>query len=260
MIKPTIFFQTCLTKDIYQKDYPSIEFDRVEDLKDREYDLPLLFCSLQDARRLKREKPNLRRGLFYPEEFLRFTRYSQYIPKNWLLNSEYLVLPYDEITHWLPRLIDIFGESLFIRPDSPNKPFTGFSKTGVSELAFELGALRMTEHINPDELCIIASAKTIPETEWRFWLIDEQIVTFAPYTWNFRNQDTITNQKPSSDMLNMATDLAVRLVEHDNALVADFIDTPEGPKLVELNAVSTSGWYRGMDYHSLIEELVALFC
>jgi hypothetical protein len=197
--------------------------------------------------------------LFYPEKFLRFTRYSQFIPRNVLLNSDYLVLPYGEIVNWLPRLIEIFGESLFIRPDSPNKPFTGFSKTGVAELSFELGALAITECIDSSELCIIAPAKTIPEIEWRFWLIEEQIVTFAPYTWNLRNQDVITRSKPSSEMLNAATDLAVRLVEHDNALVADFVETPEGPKLVELNAVSTSGWYKGMDYNALIEELVALF-
>lgn len=259
MKTPTIFYQTCVTKDIYQRDYPSIEFDNVGDLKDRDYELPLIFCSLQNARKIRRELPKLARGLFYPEKFLHFTRYSQFIPKNLLLNSDYLVLPYGEITNWLPRLIDIFGETLFIRPDSPNKPFTGFSKTGADELSFELNALAITECIDYSELCIIAPAKPIPEIEWRFWLIEEQIVTWAPYTWNFRNRVIITQNQPSSKMLNVATDLAVRLVEHDNALVADFIETDEGPKLVELNAVSTSGWYKGMNYCALIEEMSGLY-
>ena len=35
----------------------------------------------------------------------------------------------------------------------------------------------------------------------------------------------------------------------------DIVNTPNGLKLIELNALSTSGWYRGMDVERLFKKL-----
>lgn len=257
-IKPTILYQEVITKGIFRQDYSSIVFEKAADISCGFYDKVIVFCSLQNARFIERHKLPCYNGLFYNEKFLHYNLYSQYVPKGFLLNDNYIIVPWGNLVERIDDIIRLFGENIFIRPNSPTKPFTGFSKSGKTDLLFEIHALTQTDKVYPHELCIVASAKKLSEIEWRFWLIDEKISTWAPYSWNadFLTQHKL--EKPPTKMQEMAGELAERLIEHDNAIVADFVETSEGVKLVELNAVSTSGWYEGMNYQNLITDLSML--
>jgi len=44
----------------------------------------------------------------------------------------------------------------------------------------------------------------------------------------------------------------VILGNYINNIVIDIGITPNGPKIIELNSISTSGWYTGMDINALL--------
>ena len=258
---PTIYYQEVITKGLYKEELPSIKIEKPHEIRSKLRDRPLVFCSLQSAAYILKHKLPCYNGVFYNEKFLYYNVYSQYVPKSYLLNSKYIILPWNMLVDRINDIISLFGENIFIRPNSPNKPFTGFAKTGKDELLFEINALTQTDNVYPHELCIVAPAKEVPDIEWRFWLVDEKVSTYAPYSWNeLALKNAIENNiKPPQKMIEAAGKLARGLVEHDNAIVADFIMLDDHPKVVELNAVSTSGWYQGMDYIKLCNDLTKLF-
>ena len=256
---PTVVWQSVITKDIFLSDLPNLEFNRAADIRTVNLSTPLVFCSLQNARIIERIKMPIHTGLFYPEKFLHYTEYSSYVNQKYLLNPDYIVLPWHKIIQNLDMIVDLYGDNIFIRPNSPIKPFTGFSKIGVSDLTFELNALSQTERVRPSELCVITSGKTISNVEWRFWAVDGKISTFAPYGWNDDQLSKTSIDDIPDQMADAVEQIANSLIEHENALVIDMVMYEDQPKLVELNAVSTSGWYKGMDYHALISDLKDLY-
>lgn len=214
----------------------------------------ITFCSLPAARIIQRACPNLSRGLFLDLDFLHVHRYAAYIPDGVLLNETFIMLPFRQVERSGPMLRRCFGNRIFMRPDSPMKSFSGLS-IDLGELDREIFALRQVHALDPDELVIISPYQHLPKEEFRFWLING--VAYSPAGYMFDKPHEETGPCPAC-IVEAAHLLANHLETINNAVVADFVLTQGGPKLVELNGISTSGFYPDMNLTEVLNAMSTL--
>lgn len=135
----------------------------------------LLLGSLNLINRARKET-NL--GICYNwQEFL-CTNYYLKFPSELMLNSPCLFLPYGLIKQSKDFLFDKWP-TLFIRPNSGSKPFTGSVveyDTFDRDIQFDGGLSKISEN----ELCLVSSACRIME-EVRFVVVDGQVITGSFY-------------------------------------------------------------------------------
>ena len=219
---------------------------------------PIVFCSLQIARRIRRQHARLARGLFLNEGLLAWSSYAALIDPDMLLNGRGVLLPWAHLPARAGELGRIFGDHLFLRPNSPLKPFTGFS-VSLDALAFEHAAHSQTDRVDPGELVVVCPAKSIAPVEFRFWLIDGAISSGAPtgaaYSWDTDSERFDAVAEAPQAMVAAARRLAATLESHENLLVADFVMEGDTPRLVELNPLSTSGFYAALKVGRMLADL-----
>lgn len=189
-----------------------------------------------------------------PEDPLLWSNFRFRIPVEHQLNPHGHLVPAGD-----RRMVKIACNSLetdevFIRPNSPWKPFAGFS-CAVDQVDFELAALTQTENLRPGEIILIAPKRQLDPVEWRFHVIDQSLVTWAPYSWD---ESQALPRTPPEEILSLAGEIASSLYDMDN-IVLDLGISDGRPVLIEPNAVSTSGWYPGMDLHALISAALRLY-
>ena len=178
--------------------------------------------------------------------------YMNYYPKNMFFNGDCIFLPFGMIESNKTFLHDIFGEKLFIRPDSGFKSFTGFEVT-IDKLSYELSALRQIKHIGVHEICLISSAKPI-KAEYRFVICENQVITGSQYRWDNKLDVRI-------DVHHECWSFAEKVVKNDwqldNVYTMDiFLSDNDGPKIGEFNAFACSGLYN-CDTDKIVEAVNA---
>lgn len=165
-----------------------------------------------------------------------------YYPKlgKFLLNSDYIMLPYGELLRQKNFLYDslepYLGTNLFVRPSSPLKTFTGQL---VSRLRYEEDVKRLGFYdVNPEDVVIVSMAKAI-DTEWRMVIIDGNVVAGSQYKEMGLTQ--IREESPID-----VWDFAQKVADEyriDDAYVIDVGLGTKGLRLIEVNSFSSSGWY-----------------
>lgn len=211
------------------------------------------FVSLDAARYIRRDCPALARGLFLDEERLRVQCWSGILPSQMQLNRAFILLPFGQLAKRRRQLEALFGDEFFIRPDSAMKTFAG-TPVSAERLEAEVNALRQIHHLHGDELVVVDRGREIGPVEWRFWLADGAVVTHAPYSFTGSTADVMPE-----GLMNLAREAAARLEGWCNPVVADFAQEMDGPlRLVELNALSTSGIYPGADTTAIARLLDSL--
>mgnify|MGYP006274689279 CR=1 FL=1 len=224
---------------------------------------PVLWCSLAVAARIRRAHPRLLPGLALPDDFLRHHVYSSLLDDTQVLNSPAIYLPWGKIRgarnllRYLARNGDM-PETIFVRPDSPFKPFTGMTLPldTPEALADACTITASSCALHGEEMCVLAPARHLPTDEYRVWIVDGIPVTWARYGWS-PGSSTPGGPVPRG-LMEAAATIARRLAWHEQTYTADFVACPEW-RLVELNALSTSGLYTGADMHALIGALDAVF-
>lgn len=226
------------------------DFDALE--AEAEASRPIVFCSLQNAMRMERFHPALSRGVLLPRRFLQHSVYSSLVPAEMRLNPRGLYLPWGQIPDWAEMLEDLFTGGIFLRPDSPMKPYTGFP-IEAGYLTREHDLMGRTVTIDPEEMTFLCERRHLPATEWRCWVVESEPVASAGYSW----QENAAPAGPAPrEVLQAAARLGEVLMMRQQIYTADFVVLPHrGPVLVELNALSTSGWYPGMDPEPLLRAL-----
>lgn len=203
----------------------------------------LCITTLQDAKNLFRRNYPTEPWLYYEHEKFKASHYLSYVevPK---LNENAIFLPAACIT---PERVQHLGEKLFVRPNSGNKVFTGFSTTAIVE---DL----MPYNLDKDTMCVIAPHQEIGAVEYRFWICNGRLIGESVYFW-----EEIGVQSVPGEVRDMAARLAGERYQISECYVADFAITNAGlVKLVEINALSTSGIYQ-VDLGKYFSELKA-FC
>lgn len=165
---------------------------------------------------------------------------THYYPKlgKFLLNSDYIMLPYGELLRNSEFLFNTLGKNtqLFVRPSSPSKTFTGQTISGYH---YEDDVKRLGFYdVEPESLVIVSSPKDI-DVEWRMIVIDGKVVAGSQY-----KTETLTQIREGypDEVLIYAQEIAdtYRL---DDAYVIDVAKSNSELKLIEVNSFSSSGWY-----------------
>lgn len=182
-------------------------------------------------------------GAYYSRDRFRCSYYMHRLPCEILGNGDGFFLPFAEVERGLVRLYRQFGASrLFIRPDSGAKVFTGLA-IDSSRSGAELSSLRQLTSVTDDTMTLVASVKHIA-AEYRFFIVGGKVITGSRY---------MVEGKPSASPVvdPLCWEVAERVAslpwQIDLAYTCDvgmFLGFPNaGPKVVELNAFSTSGLY-----------------
>jgi len=165
--------------------------------------------------------------------------YYAHIPNEWLLNSDFVILPFNVIKNDVNRVFELFEkDQFFIRPISGYKTFTGFVVTSEN-YKHEFNASQQTTSVMPDTLCLVASAKHL-KGEFRFVIGAGEVIDGSEYRWD--NKLDIRHDYPS-EAWEMANKMAKFSWQPDSVYTCDIAISENGAKIVEINAFACSGLY-----------------
>ena len=125
--------------------------------------------------------------LWVPGAFATVSHYfcSYYYPRlaPYLLNKKYLMLPYGDVPRQQSLLYEVLGrhETLFIRPDSPLKLFTG-QTIARADFDKEYEFIGFNEF--PAETLVVVSQPQELVSEWRYVIARDRVVTGSQYKLN----------------------------------------------------------------------------
>lgn len=219
-----------------------------------------IHCSLNVADFICRSCPNLVRGLIYRPERLRASVWSSLIDARFLLNRGAVILPFGVMSDRSDQIQRLFGSSLFIRPDSARKLFTGF-RLKTDHLQAELKILQRSYGLQHDDLILIDEGRSLHCVECRFWVSQGQIVTWAPYALAEGGVPDPDRIDPGQiDAMREVLEAILRetpsLETLDDMLVMDMAIEMIGgsARLIEINTWATSGFYPGADLAAIFNE------
>lgn len=184
-------------------------------------------------------------GSFYGKNH-DFQIYKDYYKKN-LLNYDSLLKDIADPIVWEPN------EIKFIRPTKDSKVFNGKL---YSKVKWEDTVQMVKEKylgVMPPVTIQVSSPKKIYK-EARIWIVDGKIVTSSYYKFG----DNVTwTEDVEPEGLEFAQRMA-DLYKVEKAFVMDICLTPDGWKIVEINCINCSGFYRG-DLQKLVMALEDLY-
>lgn len=203
----------------------------------------LAITTLQDAQRLIRKDYPSTPWLFFNNTHYRVSYWLSRIDKNIpVLNRDCIFIPYGQLKNLSSSILNaISTKKIFMKPDSGNKVFTGFSIDNNDYFLERLEDQLKFSHIDPEEMIVMSSNKSIENIEWRFWIAERKIIGYTPYSWDLEPKLLTPPQK----IMELAEKMTQNSWQPDYIYVADFCLTSEGqPMLIEINAASTSGIYQ----------------
>lgn len=184
-------------------------------------------------------------GSFYGKNH-DFQIYKDYYKKN-LLNYDSLLKDIADPIVWEPN------EVKFIRPTKDSKVFNGKL---YSKVKWEDTVQMVKEKylgVMPPVTIQVSSPKKIYK-EARIWIVDGKIVTSSYYKFG---DNVAWTEDVEPEGLEFAQRMA-DLYKVAKAFVMDICLTPDGWKIVEINCINCSGFYRG-DLQKLVMALEDLY-
>ena len=165
-----------------------------------------------------------------------FSIYSEKYGDN-LLNSDSIITTIGDKNIFKDDVIYTGDELYFIRPCKDSKVFTGkvFTKD-----KWEGEINNPNRKVDMDTLIQVAKPKKIYK-EARCWVVDGKIVTSSYY---FFHGNVMYEENVEPEGLEFAQSM-VNLFEVAPAFVMDICLTPDGWKIVEINCINCSGFYKG---------------
>ncbi len=161
-------------------------------------------------------------------------RCSSWYPRaqSWLLNADWHVMPADRLVASPPPI-----ERLFVRPDSPLKPFSGrvLERSGLTLAALDFGFY----FDDPSLPVLVAPAQQV-EREWRYVVADGRIVAGSAYEAEGRHP---IPDDPSGEPWRFAAAVAESLPPPEAVYVLDVCLAGGEFKLLELNPFSGADLY-----------------
>lgn len=150
----------------------------------------------------------------------------------YLLNKSYAMMPVgDLLRRWEELTGLVNGKSLFIRPESGAKPFTGY----VVSPGEKHKITALVESVGPDLLVVVSPEKKI-STEWRFVVCDKMVVAGCQY---------LPNISPgwSTPSFRLAEQIASQEWQPDLCYTVDIAESEGEVYLLEINSFSCAGFY-----------------
>lgn len=201
-------------------------------------DCVIFYGSLNLALQLQREK--LGYNIYCTRQNYECWKYYAYFGK-WLLNQNYVMLPYSELYRRKKWLYDILGQdgAIFIRPSSGAKIFTG--KLVYEENFDKDYELLGLYDVEPHVIVVVAEPRNIIK-EWRLVIADKKIIAGSLYndlTLNLRYEGFPSEvEEYANNILKETTYIP------DSVWTMDICQTKSGSfYLLEINSFSCSGLY-----------------
>lgn len=175
-------------------------------------------------------------GSFINENF-EFSKWCSGWGKDNLLNGEAIE---DSVKNIIPQ-ITAGRHKVFARPSEDTKSFAG-QLFEADNLIYWLGKVAASEDrfgLNADTSIIVSPAKKIM-AEYRLFVVDGHIASGSLY----KVGDLVT----TSDVIDpVAIEYAYKMLDiwqPDRAFVLDIAITEHGPKIIEVNNINSSGFYK----------------
>lgn len=199
------------------------------------FDEPLFFYgSLETAKRLGRLQPNI--TVFCNLDRLKCSYYFGYLSP-YLINFDYRLVPLREISYKFETMTLRWEcDSLFVRPDRGDKPFTGGVFSCFDELYEQLGSPREDQL---DQLVVVVRPQKI-KREWRFIVSSGEVLGYSLY------HDATTNIDPhyfDRRLIDLCREVLGTGFEPDPLWTLDLAETEYGIGVVEANSFSCAGLY-----------------
>jgi hypothetical protein len=145
-----------------------------------------------------------------------------------------------------------FGDQVFVRPDSPLKPFSG---RVLGRGSITLAALDHGFYYDEIDLPVVIAPAVRVGVEWRFVVASGAVVAGSGYSADGRAAgEAIT---PAHAVWRYAVDVAADVKPPDPVYVMDICETDRGLRLLELNPFSGADLY-SCDRGAVVEAVNAL--
>jgi hypothetical protein len=128
-------------------------------------------------------------------------------------------------------------ETVFVRPDSPLKPFSG---RVLRSDEISLKALDHGFYYDDESLPIVAAPVQKVGTEWRYVVVEGHVVAGSAYEPAGRSARA---DDPSGEPWSLASRIAGTLAAPEATYVMDICDSDAGLRLLELNPFSGADLY-----------------
>lgn len=184
-----------------------------------------------------------RETTWIPGTYATFKNYecSNYYPYlgNLLLNSEYVFVPYGDLTRLNKMLIEKFGSNnaVFIRPDSGKKLFKGKVVT-LENWKSEMDECEMWG-VGRNDMVLVSFPRNVSR-EWRFFVADKRVFTGCMYkSYGLLKEDIELNKKAEE-----LAQKAAYIYQPDSCFSIDICQVDENEmKVLEFNAATSAGMY-----------------
>jgi hypothetical protein len=193
--------------------------------------------SLGNADRVRRELP-WTPGAFCDTRAFHCTAWYPRAQR-WLLHQTWRVLPAASLVADPHAALDLLGvrDSVFVRPDSPLKPFSG---RVLERDAITLKALDHGFYYDDDQLPVVMAPVRTVIREWRYVIVAGVVVAGSAYTTANR---AASPDDPAGEPWRFATKIAQALEPPEDVYVMDICQADGGLHLLELNPFSGADLY-----------------
>lgn len=164
----------------------------------------------------------------------------------WLLNSSYCILPLSELSRRLANNNDKIIKSLlsqedrlFIRPNSPLKPFTG--EVYLSEQLSDLKGFMSRNGLHSREMLVVIAPVAEIEAEWRVVICEGRVLTASQY--QKAGQPYYQSGMPH-EIQALAEEIAQCGWQPDPIWILDLCWSNRKPYLMEIGTLSCSSFYK----------------
>lgn len=159
--------------------------------------------------------------------------------REWLANDRWQILPANQLVSGVSAVLAELeaADRLFVRPDSPLKPFSGrvLAADGITLAALDHGFY----YDDPTLPVVVAPVRAIGR-EWRYVVADRRVVAGSAYSAAGR---TPLADDSTGAPWQFATDVAARLEPPERVYVLDVCETEGHLRLLELNPFSGADLY-----------------
>jgi len=191
----------------------------------------LFHGSLGNAARIHREQLVGRPGSFCNTDAFRCSAWYERA-QSWLLNTEWQILPADRLVASPPDY-----DPVFVRPDSPLKPFSGrvLERDQISLPALDFGF-----YFDDPTLPVVVAPVRQVNREWRYVVVDGHVVAGSAYAADGRRA---LPDEPTGGPWTFAQSVATHIEAPEIVYVLDVCESNGDLRLLELNPFSGADLY-----------------
>jgi len=204
-------------------------------------------------------------GIYLDDDICKCTSYYPYFGDE-LLHKDYTMLPFGDFRRLAPSLFERYGETLYIRPNTGFKSFSG-TILNKDNFDYSLSIIDFYK-IESNELIIVDKAIDIKK-EWRFVIVDEKVISGSLYRdWTIGPEE-LTENAITSDLVLLnskmvhelctdekASEYAQKMAKRYNYSRAWTLDIAltknDEYKTIEINSFSCSALYKN-DLNKVVE-------